>query len=81
MSLGPSAPGFVPIHAKRSTEGPSTSSMSVGLDHEAGDETCPGMASLIGHPVHPRGAPAGCEDGGSKLGPPGSRPAGDVYPM
>eukprot|EP00959_Pyramimonas_sp_CCMP1952_P073261 1531522-Pyramimonas_sp.AAC.1 len=31
MSLGPSAPSFSHIHTKSSTEGPSTSSMSVGL--------------------------------------------------
>eukprot|EP00959_Pyramimonas_sp_CCMP1952_P193303 4042201-Pyramimonas_sp.AAC.1 len=31
MSLGASAPGFFPIHTSRSTEGPSTSSMSDGL--------------------------------------------------
>eukprot|EP00959_Pyramimonas_sp_CCMP1952_P446761 9354745-Pyramimonas_sp.AAC.1 len=31
MSIGNSAPGLFPIHARRCTEGPSTAAMSCGL--------------------------------------------------
>eukprot|EP00959_Pyramimonas_sp_CCMP1952_P158363 3311950-Pyramimonas_sp.AAC.1 len=87
MSLGPSAPGFFPIQDQEDHRGSQyfldecwAEVCSVPcLGNEASDESCTWMKDLVGHSVHPWGAPAGCKDGGQKLGPPGSGSAGNVY--